>query len=132
MPIARLRLIKNATEYVHKADWREIPKFVRGIYVLYQYRRRNDSYNVVYVGMAAKENAGVKARINRHLVTKHGEWTHFSVFQVWDNVSEQEVAELEGLFRHIYRWDARANKLNKMRSFRKLNQIRKSWFDEWE
>lgn len=113
-------------------DWREIPKFVRGIYVLYQYRRRNDSYNVVYVGMAAKENAGVKARIKRHLVTKHGEWTHFSVFQVWDNVSEQEVAELEGLFRHIYRWDARANKLNKMRSFRKLNQIRKSWFDEWE
>lgn len=89
---------------------------------------------MVYVGMAAKTNAGIKRRIKSHLTSKAGLWSHFSVYQVWDNISEQEIAELEGLFRHIYRLDARANKLNKLRSFQKLNQVRKhrGWFDEWE
>ena len=131
MPIAPLRLIKNATEYLHKSEYADIPFRCRGIYVLYRYTRRSGSYNVVYVGMAAKENAGIKRRIMSHMKTKEGQWTHFSVFQVWDNVQEQEVAELEGLFRHIYRYDSRANKLNKLRSYKKLNQIRTDCFSEW-
>lgn len=131
MPISPLRLIKNSVEYVDKTDWRDIPVNCRGIYVLYKYNRRTDSMGVVYIGMAAKENAGIKRRIISHTKSKSGQWSHFSVFQVWDNIQEQEVTELEGLFRHIYRHDVRANKLNQRRGFKKLNQIRSNWFDEW-
>jgi hypothetical protein len=34
------------------------------------------------------------------------------VFEVWDNVRDEEVVELEGLFRHIYPRDTRADRLN--------------------
>ena len=131
MPIAPLRIIKNSVEYAFKKHWREVPRSVRGVYVLYRYRRYNDSFNVVYVGMAGADKAGVRGRLKRHIKTKDREWTHFSVFQVWDNISENEVKELEGLFRHIYRWDARANKLNKQRGFKKLIQLESEWFDQW-
>lgn len=43
----------------------------------------------------------------------------------WDNIREEEIRELEGIFRHIYRKDTRANKLNTQRSFKKLTQVRK-------
>ncbi|GAF97179.1 unnamed protein product, partial [marine sediment metagenome] len=32
-------------------------------------------------------------------------WTHFSIFEVWENITENEIKELEGLFRQIYRKD---------------------------
>jgi hypothetical protein len=132
MPISPLRLIKNATEYVPKVHYKEIPLRCRGIYVLYKRNRRTSSMQVVYIGMAAKQNAGIRRRIETHLKSKSGQWSHFSVFQVWDNIQEQEVAELEGLFRHIYRHDLRANKLNKLRSFKRINRLRSAWFDEWD
>ena len=68
--------------------------------------------NVVYVGMARGERSGIKGRLRTHMKSKPDLWTHFSVFQVWDNISAQEVEELEGLFRHIYRYDTQANQLN--------------------
>jgi len=43
---------------------------------------------------------------------------------VWDNIRDDEIAELEGLFRHIYRFDAHANKLNVARSYRQLVRVR--------
>jgi hypothetical protein len=43
---------------------------------------------------------------------------------VWENIFEDEVAELEGLFRHIYRKDLKANALAKQRSFKKLDNVR--------
>jgi len=54
-----------------------------------------------------------------------GEWTHFSIFEVWDNITQDEVAELEGLFRHIYRKDTKANALNEQRGFKKLKTVGK-------
>lgn len=135
MPISELRLIKNSVEFCHKSEWRDIPPKVRGVYVLYKFNSRtgpSGSYSVVYVGMAAKENAGIKRRIHTHFKYKSGQWSHFSVFQVWDNIREEEITELEGLFRHIYRKDARANKLNKQRGFKKLKQIRSKEFEDWE
>ena len=58
-----------------------------------------------------------------HPKKKAGLWTHFSVFEVWDNITQAEVVEPEGLFREIYRQDARANRLNKQRSFKTLVRI---------
>ena len=82
------------------------------------------SYNVVYVGMAgAGQGGGIRRRLNSHKRNKPGLWTHFSVFEVWDNITEAEVAELEGLFRQIYSKDSRANRLNLQRSFKKLKRV---------
>ena len=132
MPISPLRLIRNSVEYCTRKDINDVPLKTRGIYVLYKYRHHYDAYNVVYVGMSGGENAGVKGRLQKHLRYKGDHWTHFSVYQVWDNIREEEVKELEGLFRHLYRYDHKANKLNKQRGFKKLNQVRSDWFDEWE
>jgi hypothetical protein len=51
------------------------------------------------------------------------------VFAVWPNVSDEQVAELEGLFRHIYRKDTRANKLAVQKSFKKLRSVRRDKFN---
>lgn len=131
MPISPLRLVRNSVEYCSRKDIVDVPRRVRGIYVLYKYRHHYDAYNVVYVGMAGGENAGVRGRLYSHARHKGDAWSHFSVYQVWDNIREEEVRELEGLFRHIYRYDHKANKLNKQRGFKRLNQVRRDWFDEW-
>lgn len=131
MPASPLRLIKNATEFCDTSMIADVPRFTRGIYVLYNYNRNRDLYDVVYVGMAGGEKTGVKVRLRSHLRSKRNTWTHFSVFQVWDNIREEEIRELEGIFRHIYRYDARANKLNKQKSFKALNKLRANYFDDW-
>jgi hypothetical protein len=68
---------------------------------------------------------GVRGRLISHRRSKRkGDlWTHFSVFQVWDNIRDDEVAELEGLFRHIYRRDLHANRLNIQRGFKRARHL---------
>ena len=58
-------------------------------------------------------------------------WTHFSVFEVWDNITDAEIEELEGLFRHLYKKDSRANKLNKQKGYQKMNKVRNNKLEEW-
>jgi hypothetical protein len=58
-------------------------------------------------------------------------WTHFSVFQVHDHVSDAQVNELEGLFRQIYRRDSRANKLNKQKTHGPLKRVRINDLADW-
>lgn len=128
MPASPLRLIKNAIEHCTRDMISEIPGFTRGIYVLLKYRPKLDMYDVVYVGMT---RSGVKRRLQSHARSKKAEWDHFSVFAVWDNVRDEEIEELEGLFRHIYKFDTKANRLNVAKSFKKLNKIRKWQFDDW-
>jgi hypothetical protein len=47
------------------------------------------------------------------------------------NITEAEVAELEGLFRHIYRKDTKANPLNEQRGFKKLKTVGKKKLVDW-
>ena len=108
------------------------PHKLRGIYVLYNYSRPKDKYDVVYVGMAGKsKRGGMRGRIIKHAQKKGGLWTHFSMYEVWDNIREEEIRELEGLFRHIYRRDSQASKLNIQRSFRKLKRLKKNDPSSW-
>ena len=65
----------------------------------------------------------LKGRLISHAKKKADLWTHFSAYVVWDNIREEEVAELEGLFRHIYGKDSRASALNIQRKFKKLRQV---------
>jgi len=122
MPESHLRLIKRWNAYIHKSKIAEIPKGLRGIYVLYKHVKKSDSYNVVYVGMSI---SSIKNRLTIHSRHKYGLWTHFSVFEVWDNIRNEEIKELEGLFREIYKKDSTANKLNKQGSFKKLKSVEK-------
>ncbi len=102
-----------------------IPPWTRGIYVLFKYRPRLEKYDVVYIGMAAGiKAASIRGRLRVHKRRKGKLWTHFSAFEVWDNIREEEVKELEGLFRHLYRKDTKANSLNQQRAFKKLTKVR--------
>jgi len=119
-----LRLIKRCREYVEVHRVLRVPRDLRGIYVLYRQlrSRRKVHYDVVYVGMAAK--GGMRARLKRHRGKKEG-WTHFSLFEVWDNIRDEEIRELEGLFRHIYKFDSQASPLNAARGFKAIRAIPK-------
>lgn len=128
-----LRLIKRCAEYISLGDVDRLPRGLRGIYVLYRYRRKVKKYDVVYVGMThAGGRGGIRSRLIRHRQRKAGLWSHCSIYEVWDNIREDEVAELEGLFRHIYRRDSRANKLNKQKGYRKLRQVRSKQYWDWK
>ncbi len=126
MSVSELRLIKRCVEFCEQEDIRSVPPHTRGVYVLFKYRPKLDKYDVVYIGMAAgTKTASIRGRLRVHRRKKRKVWSHFSVFEVWDNITETEVQELEGLFRHIYRKDTRANKLNRQKGFKKLNKVRR-------
>ncbi len=130
MPSSIHGLFKNSFEFRPISDIEIVPTRVRGIYVLFRSDRKKQM-DVVYVGMARGEQSGMKARLLAHRRNKENLWTHFSVFQVWDNISPQEVEELEGLFRHIYRYDAQANQLNAQKQHKPLSAIRRKKAEEW-
>ena len=127
-----LRLIKRCVEYVSVNEILRFPKGVRGIYVLYKFRPKRKAYNVVYVGMTnSGGGGGVRGRLRSHKKHKSGLWSHCSVFEVWDNIRDEEIVELEGLFRHIYKHDAKANTLNVQRGFRKLRKVHDEMVEDW-
>jgi len=127
-----LRLIKRSAEYLSVENVANVPRGVRGIYVLYKYKPRSDKYDVVYVGMTtAGEGGGIRRRLKAHRKRKLGLWTHCSVFEVWDNIRDDEIIELEGLFRHIYHHDSKANSLNIQRKFKKLVQVKRDDIENW-
>jgi hypothetical protein len=73
--------------------------------------------------MARGLKTGIAGRLGDHRRNKGGLWTHYSAFEVWDNITEKEVEELEGLFRHLYRFDSKANALNKQGSYKPLKLV---------
>ncbi|MCL4246157.1 MAG: GIY-YIG nuclease family protein [Candidatus Dadabacteria bacterium] len=130
MSIAELRLIYRCAEYKERNQIKEVPRCTRGIYALYKYRRKINRYDVVYVGMA-QGKAGILGRLRAHNRWKN-QWTHFSIFEVWANITQQEVEELEGLFRHIYRSDTHTNALNVQRKYKKLIKVRNNDTTTWK
>jgi hypothetical protein len=125
MPQSPLRLICRSVEYLPFDQVGRLPPGLRGIYVLYEHtpparHSRKGNYNVVYVGMA--RTGGIRGRLRSHRRTKRQLWTHCSVFEVWDNIRDDEIAELEGLFRHLYRHDSAAGVLNKQRGYKPLRR----------
>lgn len=126
-----LRLIKRYAEFRTKEDLEELPRYIRGIYVLFKSRKigRKNYFDVVYIGMASRK---VKGRLRKHVKNKGKHWTHFSVFEVWKNIRDEEIRELEGILRHIYWKDSNANKLNLAKSFKKLKRLRNNKIDKWK
>lgn len=125
-----LRLIKRYAEFRPKDDFNLVPPSRRGLYVLYRIRKRNgvEKYDVVYVGMTT---SGMRSRLKSHRRKKADLWTHFSAFEVWDNIRDEEIVELEGLFRHFYRKDSKANALNVQKGFKKIRKTRQNNLKKW-
>jgi hypothetical protein len=73
--------------------------------------------------MVCGPSAGIRGRLGSHHRTKPDQWTHFSVFKVWDNISQQAVRELEGIVRHVFRKDPRVNPLAVQRGFKPLKKL---------
>ena len=82
----------------------------------------------------AGRRGGLRGRLMSHARSKRkGKlWTHFSVFAVWDNIRDEEIRELEGLFRYIYRKDSAANSLNIQRGFKRARRIRDNNLRNWQ
>jgi len=120
-----LRLVQTCAQWMSKSQIDSIPTGLRGIYALHRHRPRIKKYDVVYIGMA-DGGVGIRARLYAHANSKRKRdlWTHFSAFVVWPNITEAEIAELEGLFREIYRKDKRANRLNRQKRCRNLQKVR--------
>lgn len=128
-----LRLIEHCAEFLPKKDIPKVPRRTRGIYVLLwndlSALGKKKNYEVVYIGMSRH---GVKGRLEGHRqsLTKSKLWNYFSVYSVWPNITDEEIVELEGLFRAIYRKDSKANNIAVQKSFRKLTNLRDNKF-QW-
>ncbi len=129
MPTSALSFIRWCAEFRSKDAIPNVPPDTRGIYALLKQRPRK-KFDVVYIGMARLGVRGIRARLKSHARSKRkgSLWTHFSIFAVWPNISDAQVAELEGLFRHIYRKDTRANELAVQKSFKRLRAVRRNSF----
>ncbi|MBK7103719.1 MAG: GIY-YIG nuclease family protein [Ignavibacteriae bacterium] len=132
MPVSKMKFIKRCAEFIPKEERRNIPSNTRGIYLLLQ-KNSNKDYSVIYVGMARGDKSGIHGRLNSHSRSKSkgSSWTHFSLFEVHDNISIQEIEELEGLLRHIYRYDKNANPFNQQRQYKKLVKVRDNNLEKW-
>jgi hypothetical protein len=119
-----LRLIKHWRQYAERKTVRDVPPITRGVYVLY--RENSGDYEVYYIGVGGlKVNAtsAVTSRLKSH--AKHKEdWSHYSVFEVHDNVTHDEIRELEALLLGIFRHDSRIQLSNTQLGSKKLKQIR--------
>ncbi len=86
---------------------------------------KKDKFDVVYIGMSSGKS-GIRSRLASHAKHKAKEWSQFSFFEVWPNVSEDEISELEGLFREIFRKDTHANHLALQKKYGKLRRVKVS------
>jgi len=123
-------LIKQCVEFVEKTEENieMIPGYTRGLYALLH--GSGDNFDVVYIGMSAE--GGVRKRLKAHLKSqkKKDEWTHFSIYEVHDNIQPKIVAELEGLIRHIFSKDKAANFLAKQKQYEEIVHV-SSDLDKW-
>src|SRR5713226_6868166 len=130
MPSSPTRLVERCAQWIPKEDAKLVPHGTRGIYALLHLRKRLGKYDVVYIGMAAE--GGIRSRLKSHMKSQSKVWSHFSIFKVWPNISEDEVEELEGLFREIYRKDKRANRFNKQKKCKKIQMVRVDNLGKWK
>lgn len=124
---APLRTIKRWLRYELRGSWKLVPKGTRGLYVLYR-KRRGELYEVSYIGVAGlgpTGGGGIRSRLKSHDLRKP-DWTHFSLFEVHDNIDRDEIREIEALLLGIFRHDPRIQLSNKQTGSRKLYELRKA------
>lgn len=121
---APLRMIKEWQQLRPRKELKNIRVKTRGVYVLYQEQTPGE-LRLIYIGVAGlgeKGKSGAKGRLERHAAGKM-KWTHFSLFEVHDNVTSDEIREIEALLLVILRKDSRISLENKQTSTRRLNKV---------
>jgi len=121
-----LRLIKRWRRYQVRGDWKPVPGRTRGLYVLYRNEPSNQ-HQVIYIGVAGLGRGGtgsIRSRLKRHHQKKK-RWTHYSVFEVHDNITREEIRELEALFLAIFRHDRRIDLTNKQKGSKSFSKLRR-------
>ena len=138
---AALRLVKSCRLYQERATCivsRYIPHVTRGLYVLYkqaQGKRAKNNFEVTYIGVGGVQSkqakTGVGGRIRTHhkraIEKKIKDWTHYSYFEVHDNISREEIRQLESLLLTIFQHDKRISLDNIQHGgseLRKLSKLR--------
>jgi len=125
MPSSTCRFIKHVVEFQPAKLSTKIPYNIRGIYVLLKQHKNGEKCSVVYVGMAGQgKDSGMWGRLGSHRRDKRlkSEWTHFTLFEVHDNITADEITELEGLVLHMYRMDPTVNKCNRRHRHRPFEE----------
>jgi hypothetical protein len=129
------RLVKRWRRYQLRENVKRTPRHTRGLYVLY--RRNADDYEVVYIGVAGLGpggTGGIRGRLeshsrsarraNRRATKVAKNWTHYSMFEVHDNITREEIMELEAVLLAIFRHDPRVGLANKQKGSHKLYVLR--------
>ena len=104
-----------------------MPGRTRGLYVLYRNEPSNQ-HQVIYIGVAGLGRGGtgsIRSRLKRHHQKKK-RWTHYSVFEVHDNITREEIRELEALFLAIFRHDRRIDLTNKQKGSKSFSKLRRT------
>ena len=111
--------------------WKYDKHITRGFYVLYQ--KDGDNFNVKYIGVGGigkNENSGIFGRLKVHDKTKK-DWDYYSFFEVHDNITREEIRELEILLLTIFRKDKNVSLVNKQLKAKKISRLsnNKMWTD---
>lgn len=127
------RIIKRWRRYQARASWTSVPKRTRGLYVLYD-NSSSGQYNVIYIGVAGLGKGGtggIWGRLKSHSrkkSKKNGKktkkCTHYPMFEVHDNITRDEIRELESLLLAIFRHDPRIALTNKQQGSTRLYRLR--------
>jgi hypothetical protein len=123
------KFIKRCAQWIPREKSRDIPPATRGIYALLQYRQKRKKFDVAYIGMTSRSSVG--RRLARHKLDHGKTWSHFSIFEVQDSVSEEELVEIEGFFREIYRKDTQANQFNRQKKCKLIRGVRENDLTKW-
>jgi hypothetical protein len=131
MPLqSPLRIIKRWRRYESRGVWKYLPKNTRGVYVLYKEQNQSISkrrtgkdkiVHVVYIGIAG----GIGGRLRSHHRSKKKDWTHYSFFEVHDNIRSDEIRELESFLLAIFCHDPRIELENQRYGSQRLRNLRK-------
>ena len=119
-----LRMVKSWVRYQPRSEVKLTPYKTRGLYVLYEKKGAKD-FNVVYIGVAGlgkSGGGGMRGRLESH-ASRIANWTHFSLFEVHDNIMREEIRELESLLLGIFRYDSRIHLANAQKGSKKMYQL---------
>lgn len=102
MKVSPCYLFSRSVEFCEIEQLDMMLPYMKGIYVLYQCY--DDGHmEVVYIGVGLGKANGIKGQLMIHRDQQPNVWSHFSVFEVWDNITKKQIKELAGFFRHVYR-----------------------------
>lgn len=123
MKVSPCYLFCRSLELCSAAEIEFVPPATKGIFVLYRHIE-NDLMELVYIGAGMGDQDGLKGQLQMHRNLQHHAWTHFSIFQVWENIPKKQMKELAGFFRHVYRNTGYAKSVMETHEYKPLTRIK--------